>query len=157
MRLWCLLVSLGLALAQQPDYSFARSIFSLQDIRLEKTTSGALPLLEVIAVEPLREWQQNRTECQQARIQNRSPKASCPKFEWTVPFSPLSESQAAAQDLRKAWQRFEDRYWWRVEVELNNPLKYLAYCELDYGQRLDPPKPEVKIHVPKNILPAKFG
>lgn len=151
-----LLVSLcGLALAQ-PDYSNTRYIFSFPETRLDQVAKGGFPLVEVIAIERLRQWQQNRAECHQARAQNRPPAADCPKFEWSAPFSPVSESQAVAQDLRKAWQRFEERYWWRVEAELNNPASYLLYCTVDWGGRLDPPRPEVRVNVPKELLPQGF-
>jgi len=149
-----LLVSLlGLSLAQQdkPDYSFTKYIYSFPDIRLDKALQGGFPLVEVISVDNLRRWQQNRAQCQQNRAS-----ADCPRFEWSSPFSPVSESQAAAQDLRKAWQRFEERYWWRVEVELNNPLEYLLYCTVDWGARLNPPRPEVQVNVSRELLPRGF-
>ncbi len=64
-----------------------------------------------------------------------------------------------ARDLRKAWQRFEERYYWRVITELNNPAFWFAYCAVGLkGPDLMPSAEIADILVPSEALdPALKG
>jgi hypothetical protein len=160
--LFASVLGLGLALAQQsdPDYSKARFLLSLDDLRTDKLLNGAFPLVEVIDVQKLREFQKD-PQCQKSdgsasdASQSQNP-PSCPKFEWSAPFALLSDSQEVAKGLRQSWQRFEERYWYRVESQLNNPASYLVYCTLGLNSSPQTPMPEVKIHVQEDFLPGGF-
>ncbi|GGO40867.1 hypothetical protein [Deinococcus humi] len=91
-----------------PDYSaLTRYLFHFPDIRLEILPKGKVPYLAV-----------NDTKKTGAN-------------EWLVPYSQESGSLTAATGIRQAWQRFEDRYYWRANVELNNPALYITNCLLD--------------------------
>ena len=60
----------------------------------------------------------------------------------STPNLPLEQSTQSARELRRAWQVFEERYFQRVNAEINQPTPYLLFCELGLtgGQ---PSTPEV--------------
>ena len=117
-----------------PTYT-RRNVFSFPDERLGVLTRGKWPILEVINVEQQAEWQKNAAICRQQQ-QGRAPAGgavNCPQHEWTVPLSLESESRDAATGIRRAWQRFEDRYWWRAQTNLNNTSMVPVNCWLGLG------------------------
>lgn len=82
----------------------------------------------------------------------------CPNGEWRVPLSGLAATQAVALDLKRAWERFEDRYFWRVVTDVNNPTYYIAYCMLGLGfpSFTDKPSPAYDF-IPPGALPPELG
>ncbi|RTI14753.1 hypothetical protein CSW27_06910, partial [Thermus scotoductus] len=52
---------------------------------------------------------------------------------------------------------FEERYYWRVITELNNPAFWFAYCLAGVkGPELNPPLPEFKLMVPSEGVDTAF-
>ena len=47
----------------------------------------------------------------------------------STPNLPLEQSTESAWELRRAWQVFEERYFQRVNAEINQPIPYLMYCQ----------------------------
>jgi hypothetical protein len=141
-----------------PDYTFAKNVHSLPDYRLEKLTEAKLPFLETVNLERLKNYEQNREACRKAELEGKAytNPDDCPQYEYALPFSMLEDSQESARALRKAWQRFEDRYYWRAMTELNNPAYYIAFCYISWGGGPNPARPDVKISVPRANVPKQF-
>lgn len=116
-----------------PDYSaLTRYLFHFPDIRLEALPKGKVPYLAV-----------NDTKKNGAN-------------EWLVPFSQEAASVTAATGIRQAWQRFEDRYYWRANVELNNPAFYITNCLIDLSTGLKTNAVNSKITVsPSDVVAHK--
>ena len=129
----------------QANYPARENVFSLPDTRLEQLPNARPSYLEVINVPALQTAHQNN-------CRNETNTATCPQYEWSVPYSLESSSQTAAQGLRRAWQRFEDRYYWRSMTALNNPAYVMANCWLDWGAGLNPAQPETTIHLPDGVV-----
>lgn len=73
---------------------------------------------------------------------------------WALPYSSLKATQEVARELRRAWQRFEERYYWRTITELNNPSFYLALCAIGFNAgSLNPPLPQPNISVELASIP----
>ena len=141
---------------EKPDYSPIQNVFSFPDTRLETLPKGKLPYLSVHTLTDLKTYQQNAETCRKERQAGRTPDASqCPTYEWQVPYSLANQSQEVARDLRRAWQRFEDRYYWRAATALNNPATWLTRCVLDLNLGLNPQTPTLKTHVPEGVVPAQ--
>lgn len=70
--------------------------------------------------------------------------------EWIVPYSQESGSVTAATGMRAAWQRFEDRYYWRANLELNNPALYLTNCLVDLNMGLQTRTVQSRVTVAPN-------
>jgi len=142
-----LLLLLGVALAQDPRYpETVRYLVSAPDFRLDRLTLLKWPFVEVVRAD---RWKEHR----QARLEGR---AAVP-HEWRLPMSDLATTQEVARDLRKAWQRFEERYYWHVITRLNNPALYVVYCWAGLkGPDLNPPLPEVRVDVPSGVVPQGF-
>lgn len=105
-------------------------ILSLPDQRLGTATKGKWPLVEVIDTTNLATWQKSAAACRQVQegtFKGKTP-PDCPQYEWTVPFSLESESKDAGTGIRQAWQRFEERYWWRTQTSLNNATLVPLFC-----------------------------
>jgi hypothetical protein len=83
---------------------------------------------------------------------------TCPKGQWYLPLSSLYATQEVAGQLKRAWERFEDRYFWRVVTEVNNPVYWFAYCVLGLGVESysKGPRPAVDF-TPSEILPPELG
>ncbi|NJK43616.1 MAG: hypothetical protein HC933_04490 [Pleurocapsa sp. SU_196_0] len=141
-----------------PDYAFTKNVHSLPDYRLEKLTEAKLPFLETVNLERLKTYEANRDACRKAELAGKPyPNASdCPQHEHALPISMLEDSQESARALRKAWQRFEDRYYWRAMTELNNPAYYIAFCYISWGGGPNPARPDVRVSVPRANLPQQF-
>jgi len=146
MRWVGLALLLGVALAQDPRYpETTRYLVSAPDYRLERLTLLKWPFVEVLRADRWKEHQQARRE------------GRAVGHEWRLPMSDLMTTQEVARDLRKAWQRFEERYYWRVITRLNNPALYAIYCWAGLkGPDLNPPLPEVRVDVPSGIVPQGF-
>lgn len=144
--------------ARPSEYDDTRAIVSLIDLRSDRLSTGRPPFVEVTALEQLKTYNQNRDTCRQDEIAGRATDtARCPQYEWSVPYSLLSESQEAARGLRRAWGRFEDRYFWRAMVQLNNPSFYFANCWISWGSGVKPAAPAVRTHVPREGVPAALN
>ena len=76
------------------------------------------------------------------------------KTDYLVPFSTQGKTQDAAGQLRAAWQRFEDRYYWRAMLELNNPAMSLTHCLVSVSQDLKTTTPEAFIATQNGMYPA---
>ena len=141
-----------------PDYSSVTALYSWPDARVEKLAGGKAPFLEVLSVPELKTWQQHRAECQRATHDGKAPDAQhCPQYEWTVPFSMVDDSRSVATSLRAAWQRFEDRGYWRVMTQLNVLSDYPAFCLVNWQLGLGTKTPDVKGHVPSGVLPRQLA
>lgn len=130
--------------SKDPRYhEWARFLVSAPDYRLEKLSKLRWPFIEVQRADRWRE--------------ERDTNKGIP-HEWRLPMSTLSATQEVARDLRKAWQRFEERYYWHVITRLNNPALYVIYCWAGLkGPDLDPPLPEVRLDVPSGVLPTGYN
>lgn len=73
--------------------------------------------------------------------------------EWYLPVSSLEKTQEVAKEIRKAWQRLEERYYWRVMTLLGSPNP--APCFFS-SNTLDPELPEVKVSFLKEYLPPDY-
>lgn len=73
--------------------------------------------------------------------------------EWYLIVSPLDKSQEASKGIRKAWQRLEERLFWRAMLLLNMPNA--LPCSLS-GDRLGPPIPEATVSFLKEYLPPEY-
>lgn len=143
------LVLLSASLALGPgDPTYSRYRVSSVDTRISQLLKLKLPFVEVVD-----------TEAQKA-CQGKSGQEyfNCLKSTatWRVPYSTLGATQEKARLLRKAWQRFEERYYWHVINRLNNPALYVAYCWVGLrGGELNPPTPEARISVDRGALPSE--
>jgi hypothetical protein len=144
------LVLTGIALTQSQNPGYperVRYIVSAPDYRLDRLHLLRWPYIEVLRVD---RWQEH----QQARAQGQGPVA----HEWRLPMSDLLTSQEVARDVRLAWQRFEERYYWHVITRLNNPALYVIFCWAGLqGPDLNPPLPEARVDVSSGIVPQGFN
>lgn len=141
--------------ASKPDYSSTVNMFSFPDIRFEALPKGKLPYLGVKVIPNLQKYQQNASTCRDALInQKPAPADKCPQYEWKVPYSLEADSISSARDLRAAWQRFEDRYYWRAIIELNNPVSLITHCLISVGNGVNPTAPRAKTHLPAGAFPS---
>ena len=115
-----------------PDYKgLTQYLFHFPDTRLETLTKGKIPYLSVTNTELIKAGKSGQTE-------------------WIVPFSQESGSVTAATAMRAAWQRFEDRYYWRANVGLNNPALYITNCFIDFNSGLNTVSAQTKVTVSQN-------
>ncbi|WP_243027852.1 hypothetical protein [Thermus albus] len=163
-RLSFLLPLLPLALGQNtvpgPRYEeWTKYLLSQPDYRLEQLLKGRWPFLEVLRKDRYQEYQKGPCDPQKDpnACKDRMPWNEAQAHEFRLPMSSLEATREVARDLRKAWQRFEERYYWRVITELNNPAFWLTYCGFGLkGPDLDPPLPEVRLNVPSESLDTAF-
>lgn len=82
----------------------------------------------------------------------------CAKTVWHLPYSSVLATQQAAAKLKRAWERFEDRYFWRVVTDLNNPVYYIPYCMLGFGIEnfSQGERPPIDF-IPPGALPPELG
>ncbi len=82
----------------------------------------------------------------------------CPRSKWYLPLSSLEATRGVAKDLKRAWERFEDRYFWRVVTEVNNPAYWFAYCVMGLGVDSTTTTPRSdRDFVPPGTLPPELG
>jgi hypothetical protein len=129
------------------DYRFLTNTFTLPDLRVDQIPNARMPYLELTNFANLRTYLANGERCRKEEAEGKgySDPSLCPQFEWSVPMSTEDASRDAAKDLRKAWQRLEDRYYWNAMVRLNNPAYYAAFCWVNWSGGVDPARPETKI------------
>lgn len=112
-----------------PPPSPPKAVFSFPDLRLGTLPKGKTPFLEV-----------------------RSNDGT-----WTVPFSTVDASRTAATKLRRAWQRFEERAYWRAHTELNNLTAVPTLCLAGLGAgRLEPKLENARVTVSSSDVPASL-
>lgn len=161
MRRLALLSLLGLALASSgPKYEdWTKYLLSAPDYRLEQVLKGRWPYVEVLRKDRWREYQRGSCDPQKdpQGCQGRLPWNEAQAHEFRLPLSSLEATQEVAKDLRRAWQRFEERYYWRVITELNNPAFWFAYCAVGLkGPDLDPPLPPFRLNIPSEAVDTAF-
>jgi hypothetical protein len=140
------LVILGVALtaaanaAPAPDYSSRNNIYS-------STQLTPVPHARFMNVEAMRQYK----ECIAQGREN------CQNYEFTAPYSLDSETVNVATKLRAAWQRLEDRYYWRAMTRLNNPAMVVSHCSLDWknGQKAQAAK--LVVNVENNMFPQELA
>jgi len=158
MRRLIVLPFLALALASSPGPQYpdwTQYLLSAPDYRLDQVLKVRWPYVEVLRKDRLREYQ--RGPCDPAKdpggCRDRMPWPQAQAHEFRLPLSSLEATREVARDLRKAWQRFEERYYWRVITELNNPAFWFAYCAVGLkGPDLMPSAELVDILVPSEAL-----
>lgn len=83
---------------------------------------------------------------------------SCQKYEFTAPYSLDSETLKVATKLRAAWQRLEDRYYWRAMTRLNNPAMVLTHCYMDWSSGQDKTQPaHFTLNVDSSMYPKELA
>lgn len=113
-----------------PDYSGLQlHLFHFPDIRLEAIPQAKVPYLSV------------------------NNPAQDGDNEWIVPYSQESGSVTAATAMRRSWQRFEDRYYWRAMVELNNPSLYITNCIINFNTGLQTKQLSARV----TVSPSEVG
>lgn len=96
-------------------------------------------------------------ECE-SKAKNADERANCPQYSFVVPYSMSNETVRVGKDIRQAWQRFEDRYYWRAMVNLNNPGMYISHCLVgDWAQKNPANKPDVVINTDDSMYPADIA
>lgn len=137
-------VLLGAALAAAahaaPDYSGRNNVYS-------STQLTPVPHARFLNVEAMRPSKACAAQGGQ----------DCQTYEFTAPYSLESETVAVATKLRAAWQRFEDRYYWRALTRLNNPAMVLSHCALEWksGQKAEAAK--LVVNVDNRMFPQELA
>jgi hypothetical protein len=141
---------------EKPDYGgLQRYLFHFPDFRAGALPKGRVPYLSVTDTSLLQAHRENLAACQKARAEQKATDPStCPKIEWSVPYSTEAASVSAATAMRAAWQRYEDRYYWNAMIELNNPVLYLTQCVVDLSSKLQTNKANLRVTVEKGDLPG---
>lgn len=128
----------------------------------EYLPSSALELLEKPQFASIRPWVGNPSpEAKKKAVEQwgeRLRDGQCTDGTWRLPYSSTLATQEAAGKLKRAWERFEDRYFWRTVTDLNNPTYWLPFCLLGLGfnsftQGGRPPKD----FIPQEGLPPEVG
>jgi hypothetical protein len=137
---------LGLALALGPgDPQYGQYRVSNVDTRISQLLRLRLPFVEVVDAKAY-------DNCKDK--QGQDYRDCLRRHTWAVPYSTLAATQEKARLIRKAWQRFEERYYWHVINRLNNPAFYVAYCMAGFrGGDLNPPLPPAKVSVDLGAIP----
>jgi hypothetical protein len=155
-----LLLLLSGALGAEPRYEdWTKYLLSAPDYRLEQILKGKWPYLEVLRKDRLQDYQQGPCDPKKdpQGCQGRMPWAEAQAHEFYLPLSSLEATREVARDLRRAWQRFEERYYWRVITELNNPAFWFAYCWAGIrGPELSPALPDFRLQVPSEGVDPAF-
>lgn len=91
-----------------------------------------------------------------AKVKSDKDKANCGKYQYNVPYSFSDETLRVGADMRQAWQRFEDRYYWRAMLNLNGAPMYVSHCLIDFGQNQKAAKPELVINTEDSMYPKEL-
>lgn len=145
-----LFLSLGaVAHAEEaPDYSKRNNVYSMS-----QTTP--VPHARFINAPALRAYQKCAA---QNASQWGNERQSCQNYEFTAPYSLDTETVKVGTRLRAAWQRLEDRYYWRAMTRLNNPAMVLTHCSLDWSTGQDKTRPaEVVLNVDDSMYPKQLA
>jgi hypothetical protein len=54
----------------------------------------------------------------------------CVSYEWSVPFTTLGQAQKLERALSEAWNRYDARVYWRVQMQINGIGGQLANCAI---------------------------
>lgn len=82
----------------------------------------------------------------------------CPDASWSLPYSSVLATQFVAGKLKRAWERFEDRYFWRTVTDLNNPVYWFPFCAVGIGlDSFSGDKRAPIDHVPPGSIPPELG
>lgn len=88
----------------------------------------------------------------------KDPKATnCNKYSYKVPYSLDTATVQVGQNLRTAWQRLEDRMYWRAMTSLNNPMMLASHCIIDWGQNAPATAPNITINVMPGMYPSELN
>jgi len=142
-----------------PRYEdWTKYLFLAPEYRLEQVLKAKWPYLEVLRKDRFRDYQKGRCDPGKGRdCSGRLPWTEARTHEFYLPFSSLEATREVARDLRWAWQRFEERYYWRVITELNNPAFWFAYCLAGVkGPELSPSLPDFRLQVPSQGVDTAF-
>jgi hypothetical protein len=155
---WALpLFSLVLAQAGPRYEEWTKYLLSAPDYRLEQLLKGKWPYLEVLRKDRYQDYQKGKCDPTKEDCSGRLPWAEAQAHEFYLPLSSLEATREVARDLRRAWQRFEERYYWRVITELNNPAFWFAYCLAGVkGPELSPPLPDFALQIPSEGVDTAF-
>lgn len=121
-----------------------------------------LALLERPEFADFRPWQGNPApEEKQKALEKRAQSLAdgkCPDSTWNLPYSSVIATREAAGALKRAWERFEDRYFWRVVTDVNNPTYWFPFCGLGLGldSKSVGPRPPIDF-IPQGSLPPELG
>lgn len=154
MRQWCALVCLllGMALAQEgsaPSLYPSAIRSGLPYFRPEMWLSGKLPYVTV-----------TRDDLFEKALKAQKDEP-IPTYEWQLPLSSYIATRITSQKLRAAWQRLEERTYWRAMTELNLPVT-LVPCTTGLWNasflhgKINPPLPEVKVGAVKEFFPEQY-
>lgn len=149
---WPLLLT-GLLLASHAAAAAAEKApkYDRQNI-YDTTRLTPLPHASFISVQKLK----GNKACA-AKAKNDKDKANCGKYQYSVPYSLNGETLRVATALRQAWQRFEDRYYWRAMLNLNSPAMNLSHCLIDFGQQRRADQPALVIHTDDSVYPKELA
>lgn len=151
MKRWTVFLAVLLLTGQVAAVPETEEAPKYNRLNIYNTTSlTPLPHASFINTAKFREYQ----ECV-ARA--KSDKKNCAKYQFNVPYSLTDETVRVGKDLRQAWQRLEDRYYWRAMVNLNNPAMYLSHCLLDFGQSKGAQKPELVVNTNDSMYPPQLA
>lgn len=126
--------------APAPDYGKRTRVYS-------STQLTPVPHARFINVEALKEYKacvaQGGTNCK--------------SYEFTAPYSLDSETINVATKLRAAWQRLEDRFYWRAMTRLNNPAMVLSHCYMDWQSGRKAQAPNLVVNVETSMFPKELA
>lgn len=127
--------------ADTPDYRNRVNIYN-------QTVATPVPFASFINVDAFKAHQ----ECQ-AKGQG-----NCQSYVLTTPYSLDSETIRVGQDLRTAWQRYEDRFYWRAMVRLNNPAMKVTHCLVNWsGGQVQASAPAFTINTDQSMFPKELS
>ncbi|GGO33464.1 hypothetical protein GCM10008949_32670 [Deinococcus humi] len=118
----------------------------------DTSSSRPVPHASFMSVEKFKQYK----SCA-AKAKNDKDKAGCGKYQYNVPYSFRDETLRVGKDIRQAWQRFEDRYYWRAMLNLNSPFMNLSHCTIDFGQNQEAAKPEFIVNTEDSMYPKELA
>ena len=136
------LLALGavMSAASALDYSKRDNIYSGTELR-------PIPYARFINVEALRRYKACVAKGQ----------GDCKTYEFTAPYSLDSATVEVATKLRAAWQRLEDRYYWRAMTRLNNPAMVLTHCSIDWKSGQQAEQAKITLNVDDSMVPQDLA
>lgn len=84
--------------------------------------------------------------------------SECGRYAFTAPYSLDTATVRVGTALRTAWQRLEDRYYWRAVVRLNNPVMNVTHCLVNWSTGSAVAKaPALTLNTEANMVPAPLA
>ena len=117
----------------------------------DTSSNRPIPHASFISVEKFKQYK----ACA-AKAKNDKDKGGCGKYQYNVPYSFSDETLRVGKDMRQAWQRLEDRYYWRAMLNLNSPFMNLSHCIVDFGQKQEAARPELTINTEDSMYPKEL-